>query len=154
MLFFKKEYRLGLLLILIFGLFLFFIDKTSAQIISYITDVSFRYEQRAFLKMVYIVVLALSLILLSVLDRSDHVSLNEKGAAFSSYVLIVVISFFPGWLIHLYFVIHTIENHLSFTEMEHQFWFYNCADFTLMIGFIVGGVFKLRPAIHDLENMR
>lgn len=149
----KKEYRLGLLLILVFGLFLFYIDKTSEQIISYITGISFRYEARAFLKLVYLVVLALSLILLMVLNKSEHVSLKAKGVAFRSYVLIVVISFFPGWFIHLFFVIHTIENHLSFIEMEHQFWFYNCADFTLIIGFVIGGVFKLRPAIHDLENM-
>lgn len=149
----KKEYRLGLLLILIFGLFLFFIDKTSAQVISYITEVTFRYVHQAFLKLVYLVVLALSLILLMVLDRSKYSSLKEKGDAFTSYVLIVVISFFSGWLIHLYFVIYTIENHLSFIEMEHQFWFYNCADFTLILGFIIGGIFKLRPAIHDLENM-
>ena len=149
----RKEYRSGLLMIVVFGLFLFFIDKTSSQIIAYITDVSFRYERRAFLKMFYLAVFALSLILLLVLDRSTHVSIKEKGVAFTSFVSIVVLSFFPGWIVHLYFVIHTIENHLSFMEMEQQFWFYNCADFTLVVGFIVGGLFKLRPAIHDLENM-
>lgn len=153
MLFLKKEYRFGIILIIIFGLFLLFIDKTSAQIISYYTDISFRYERRAFLKLVYLVILALSLILLLVLDRSNFNSDKEKGEAFLSFVLITVISFFPGWFIHLIFVIHTIENHLSFVEMEEQFWFYNCADFTFVIGFIIGGVFKLRPAIHDLENM-
>lgn len=153
MLFFKKEYRFGVLLITIFGLFLLFIDKTSAQIISYITDISFRYERRAFLKLVYLVVLAISLILLLVLNRSDHASEKEKGDAFLSFVLIIILSFFAGWIIHLYFVIHTIENHLSFIQMENQFWFYNCADFTLIIGFIVGGIFKLRPAIHDLKKM-
>ena len=140
-------------MILIFGLFLLFIDKTSAQIISYITDISFRYERRAFLKLVYLVVLAISIVLLLVLNRSNHLSEKGKGDAFLSFVLITVISFFPGWIIHLYFVIHTIENHLSFVQMENQFWLYNCADFTFILGFIVGGVFKLRPAIHDLENM-
>jgi hypothetical protein len=146
---FKKEYRIGLLLVLVFGLFLLFVDQTSEQIITYFTNTVFYYEFPAYLKLVYLVLLIVTIAMLATLDRSTISSVQEKKDAFNSFVISSVSSFFPGWIIHLYFVIQTVENRASFMELEDQFWIYHCADLTLVVGFAFAGFMKLRPAIHS-----
>lgn len=145
---FKKEYRLGFLLILVFGLFLFYIDQTSEQIVTYFTNTVFQYERPAYLKLVYLVLLVVTIAMLATLSRSEVSSIEQKREAFNSFVISSVSAFFPGWIVHLYFVIQTVENRASFMQLEDQFWIYHCADLTLVIGFAFAGFMKLRPAIH------
>lgn len=145
---FKKEYRLGFLLILVFGLFLFYIDQTSEQIVTYFTNTVFQYERPAYLKLVYLVLLVVTVAMLATLSRSEVSSIEQKREAFNSFVISSVSAFFPGWIVHLYFVIQTVENRASFMQLEDQFWIYHCADLTLVIGFAFAGFMKLRPAIH------
>lgn len=144
----KKEYRLGIILVILFGLFLWKIDDISQQLISHFSGVDFHYENRAFLKMIYLVLLAMTFAFLSTLHRSELSSDKEKGKAFNSFVNVAVFSFFPGWIIHLYYVVKTIAEKGSFMKLEDQWWIYNLSDLTLVIGFILAGVFILRPAIH------
>ncbi|RYM35977.1 hypothetical protein ERX46_02985 [Brumimicrobium glaciale] len=145
---FKKEYRLGLLLVLVFGLFLYYADQTSEQIITYFTNTMFQYEKPAYLKLVYLVLLIVTIAMLATLNRSEISTIEEKKDAFNSFVISSVSSFFPGWIVHLYFVVQTVENRASFMELEDQFWIYHCADLTFVAGFAFAGFMKLRPAIH------
>ena len=133
---------------LVFGLFLFYADQTSEQIITYFTNTMFHYEKPAFLKLVYLVLFVVTIAMLATLDRSEISTTEEKKDAFNSFVISSVSSFFSGWIVHLYFVIKTVENRTSFMELEDQFWVYHCADLTLVIGFAFAGFMKLRPAIH------
>lgn len=146
---FKKEYRLGLILTLVFGLFLFYVDQTSEQIVASFSETSFQYVRPAFLKLMYLVLLIVTFAMLTTLNRSEKSSQEEKGQAFNSFVVASVFAFFPGWLIHLYYVVQTIETKGSFMVLENQFWIYHCADLTLVIGFALAGFLKLRPAIHS-----
>ena len=123
-------------------------DKTSEQVVTYFTNTAFHYTRPAFLKLMYLVLLVVTFAMLSTLNRSEKSSEEEKGQAFSSFVIASVFAFFPGWLIHLYYVVQTIETKASFMLLEDQFWIYHCADLTLVVGFGIAGFFKLRPAIH------
>lgn len=144
----KKEYRLSLVLLLVFGLFLFTVDQTSEQVVRHFTGINFRYEKRAFLKMVYLVLLFVSISGLAKLNSNKETEPEVKGRAYSNFLYISVFSFFIGWAIHLYFVIKTLKSGGSFMKLEDQFWIYNASDFTLAIGFCLAGLFVLRPAIH------
>ncbi|HTO37636.1 MAG TPA: hypothetical protein VL021_04370 [Brumimicrobium sp.] len=149
----KKEYRLSLVLMLVFGLFLFTVDQTSERVVSHFTEIEFRYEKRAFLKMIYLVLLFVALSGLAKLNQNEETAPEVKGRAYSNFIYISVFSFFVGWAIHLYFVIKTLQTGGSFMKLEDQFWIYNASDFTLAIGFCLAGLFVLRPAIHPfLQN--
>ncbi|PKR81424.1 hypothetical protein CW751_05050 [Brumimicrobium salinarum] len=87
--------------------------------------------------------------MLSTLNKSEKSTAEEKGQAFNSFIVASVFAFFPGWAIHLYYVVHTIEQQASIMLLEDQFWIYHCADFTLVIGFAIAGFLRLRPAIHN-----
>lgn len=145
---FKKEYRLGLSLVLVFGLFLYYADQTSEQIVTYFSNTVFNYERPAFLKLVYLVLLVVTIAMLATLNKSEKSTIEEKKDAFNSFVISSVSAFFPGWIVHLYFVVQTVENQASFMQLEDQFWIYHCADLTMVIGFAFAGFMKLRPAIH------
>lgn len=147
----KKEYRLGFLLLLTFGLFLLFVDQTSEQIVTYFTNTVFHYEKPAYLKLVYLLLFIISIALLASLDKSENSTIEEKKDAFNAFVMSSASAFFPGWIIHLYFVIQTVETRASFMQLEDQFWIYHCADLTLVVGFAFAGFMKLRPAIHNYE---
>ncbi|PWH85505.1 hypothetical protein DIT68_09640 [Brumimicrobium oceani] len=133
---------------LVFGIFLFYADQTSEQIVTYFTNTMFRYEKPAFLKLVYLVLLVVTIAMLATLNKSEKSTIEEKKDAFNSFVISSVSSFFSGWAVHLYFVVKTVENRASFMQLEDQFWIYHCADLTLVIGFAFAGFMKLRPAIH------
>lgn len=109
----------------------------------------FQYVKPAYLKLVYLVLLVVTIAMLATLNRSNISSIQEKKDAFNSFVISSVSSFFPGWIVHLYFVVQTVENQASFMELEDQFWIYNCADLTFVVGFAFAGFMKLRPAIHS-----
>ncbi len=136
------------MLVLVFGLFLFYADQTSEQIITYFSNTIFHYEKPAFLKLVYLVLLIVTIAMLATLNRSEISTVEEKKEAFNSFVISSVSAFFPGWIVHLYFVIQTVETRASFMQLEDQFWIYHCADLTMVIGFAFAGFLKLRPAIH------
>ena len=104
--------------------------------------------QPAFLKLMYLVLLVVTFAMLLTLNKSENTSSEGKGQAFNAFVIASVLSFFPGWIIHLYYVVQTIETKASFMQFEDQFWIYHCADLTLVIGFALAGFLKLRPAIH------
>lgn len=108
----------------------------------------FQYEKPAYLKLVYLVLLIVTIAMLATLNKSGKSTIEEKKDAFNSFVISSVSSFFSGWVVHLYFVVQTVEKRGSFMELEDQFWIYHCADLTLVIGFAFAGFMKLRPAIH------
>ncbi|MFA5575205.1 MAG: hypothetical protein WC994_09175 [Brumimicrobium sp.] len=145
----KKEYRFGVILIFAFGLFLFTIDQTSEQVVTYFTGKGFQYVEPAFLKLNYLVLLIVALAGLATLSRSNKKSDVEKGKTFSRFVNLSVFSFFPGWIIHLYYVIQVMNTGESFVELEQKWWIYYASDITLVFGFALAGILILRPAIHS-----
>lgn len=147
----KKEYRLSLLLILVFGLFLFTIDKTSEQVVSYFGGVDFQYAQPAFLKLVYLVLLFITIASLAKLDANAGRSSKSKKKAFENNLFISILSFFVGWTIHLYFVLKTLAEGGSFMRLEDQFWIYYSTDILFVIGFSISSLMIIRPAIHSEE---
>lgn len=147
----KKEYRLSLVLIIAFGLLLFTIDKTSEQIVSHFAEMDFRYERPAFLKLVYLVVLFITIASLIKLDSNTERSSVSKKKAFENNLFISVFCFFVGWIIHLYFVFKTLTEGGSFMRLEDQFWIYYCADILFILGFSISSLIILRPAIHTKE---
>lgn len=145
---FKKEYRLGFLLIIVFGVFLYNIHQTSEQVVRYFTDPSFKYYKEAFLSTFYLILMIISFALLLILNRNEKIDHTIKGDAFSSYILWTAVSFFPGWIVHLIAVIQVQKVQGSFMALEDKFWLYHAADISMMIGFILSAFFILRPAIH------
>ena len=146
---FKKEFRLGVVLFIVFGLFLYTVNQTSEQIVFSFTKEQFFYYKPAFLKTMYIVMGAVIFALLIVLNRNNTVETEAKRNAFVSFISWTVFSFFPGWIFHLYFIIQTVKQKGSFMALEDQFWIYYAHDITLFLGFSLAGYFILRPVIHE-----
>ncbi|RFC54419.1 hypothetical protein DXU93_08315 [Brumimicrobium aurantiacum] len=115
---------------------------------TYFTNTVFRYEEPAFLKLVYLLLLVVTISILATLDKSENATPQEKQNVFNSFVFSSVTGFFSGWVVHLYFVIQTVENKTSFMQLESEFWIYHCADLTLVISFAFAALMKVRPAIH------
>lgn len=150
---FKKQYRLSLALIVVFGLFLYTVDATSAQIVSKWTGIPFRYEQKAFLKLVYLVILFVSISALPKLEDNETLTDEEKGTAFLHFLFACVFAFFIGLTIHIVAVIRTLKFGGSFMQLEDQWWLYHSADIAFTIGFVLAGLFVLRPAIHSGKEL-
>lgn len=149
--FFKKEFRLGFMLLIVFGLFLFTIDQTSEQIVYSFAQERFTYYKPAFLKTMYIVLAAVILALSITLNKNQSIAIEKKKNAFTAFISWTTFSFFPGWLIHLFYIIQTLEKKGSFMTLENQFWIYYAHDITLCIGFCLSAFLILKPIINT-EN--
>jgi len=149
--FLNKAYRQGLILTIIFGVFLYFIDSTSAQLISVFSGEEFSYFEKAFFKGVYVVLLVAIIALLIALNKNEKLPDAVKGKAFNSFVFVCVLSFFTGWVIHLYTLLDALQSSESIMAIENSIWLYHAQDFTLVIGFLIAGFTVLKPAIHNGE---
>lgn len=148
---FKKEYRLSILLIVVFGVFLYTVNHTSIDIIYSITDVHFRYEKQAFLKITYVVLLFIAVALLVTMEKESPFPIKERAKVFREFVMGSVLCFFPGWALHLYAVVNVIQTKSSFQVLEGRFWLYNAADLTLFVGFCLMALWKIKPILHPKD---
>lgn len=146
---FNKTFRGSILILLIFGVFLYFIDSISEYLISSITDVEFSYFESPFLKLIYLLLLVVTFGFLSALNRNELIHEDQKRKSVLAFLFITVSATFIGFGIHVYSVVDTILLKESVMSLESNFVFYYITDFFLMLGYIIGGFKFLRPAINQ-----
>lgn len=118
------------------------------MLVQYFTKESFYYYKPAYLGTFHIILGIICLALLMVLNRNENATAIEKGKAFSQFIFGTALSFFPGWIIHLYFIVQTVKMQGSFMTLEQNFLVYYPHEIGLFIGFCLAGFFVLRPVIH------
>ncbi|MEX1191830.1 MAG: hypothetical protein WEA99_07625 [Brumimicrobium sp.] len=147
--FFKKEFLGPSILMVLFGLFLFFIDSTSEHLISSILGEYFEYAQNPFLKLIYLLLLVVTIGFLSALNKNENIDADQKRSSVYSFLFYTILSMAIGLGIHVYAVVDTILSSKSMMDLENNIFFYYCTDFFLMFGFILGAFKFLRPSIHQ-----
>lgn len=141
------------LMIVAFGVFLFFIDGFSESLISAILGYDFYYHDPAFLKLIYLVLLAVTIGIFSALNRTEHLEEHQKQKLATRYILSIIVAGVIGLCLHLYFVKNAMEQDGSLVELEQNIFRYYITDLFLVLGFLVGGL-SLRKGMHGGENGR
>jgi hypothetical protein len=145
----NKTFRVPILILIIFGVFLYFIEGFSEYLISSISGVEFEYFESPFLKLIYLLLLVVTIGFLSALNRNEIVSESRKNKSVLAFLFITITATLIGLGIHVYVVVDVILSKESMMELEGNYVLYFITDFFLMIGFIIGGFKFLRPAIHQ-----
>lgn len=145
----NKTFRIPVLIILIFGFFLYFIQGFSEFVISSLCDVAFEYYESPFLKLIYLLLFVVTIGFLSALNRNEFVSEEKKNRSVLSFLFITISSTAIGLGIHIYSVVQVISSGQSMMDLEGNYVLYFITDYFLMIGYIIGGFKYLRPAIHQ-----
>ena len=145
----NKTFRVPVLIMLIFGVFLYFLEGFSEYIISSLIGVAFEYYESPFLKLIYLLLLVVTIGFLSALNRNELVSERQKNKSMLSFLLITISSTVIGLGIHIYTVVDVISSGQSMMDLEGNYALYFITDFFLMLGFIIGGFKFLRPTIHQ-----
>ena len=145
--FFKRAFVgvnvLNILLIIYF----YFIDKIVETSISFLIEEKFIFREIPFLKMVYLVLLIVSISSFSAIDRNQNIDLKQKLKGISSFQLIVIAFSLMG-LIALSWMILKIHKTGSDYYQFEQGIFYFIHDYLLILGFAIGGILYLRKLIH------
>lgn len=134
---------------LIFGVFLYFIEVISEYIISSLSSVQFEYFESPFLKLIYLLLLVITIGFLSALNKNELVTEEKKYNSVLSFLFITISGTLIGLGLHIYFVVDVILSGESMMDLEQSYILYYVTDFFLMIGYIIGGFKFLRPAIHQ-----
>ena len=145
---FKKEYWGILLLMISLGFYLFFIDSISEKAISSLIGYTFFYTQLPFLKLVYLVLLVVTLGLFISVDKNDKISEKQKVKGMSSYLLILLVCSIVGTSIHVVQAKEAMINDGSLALLEDGY-LYFIHDYFLLIAFMLGGLIYLRKLIHS-----
>lgn len=141
------------LMIVTFGVFLFFIDSFSESLISTILGYNFYYQAPAFLKLIYLVLLAVTIGIFSALNRTEHLEELQKQKLATRYILSIIVAGVIGLCLHLYFVKNAMEQDGSLVALEQNIFRYYITDMFLVLGFLVGGL-SLRKGMHGGVNRR
>ena len=144
---FKKEYWGILVLMISLGFYLFFIDRIAEQAVSSLIGYSFYYQELPFLKLVYLVLLVVTLGLFISVDKNEQLSEKQKVKGMSSYLLLLVIASVVGSALHIFQAKEAMINTGSIALLEEGY-FYFIHDYFLLIAFCVGGLLYLRKLIH------
>lgn len=144
---FKKEYWGILLLMIALGFYLFFIDAISEKVISSFIGYTFFYNQLPFLKLVYLVLLVVTLGLFISVDKNDKLTVKQKVKGMSSYLLLLLMGSILGNLILIFQAKEAMINEGSLALLEDGY-FYFIHDYLLLISFVIGGLLYLRKLIH------
>lgn len=145
----NKTFRIPILILLIFGVFLYFIEGFSEYLISSLSGVKFEYFESPFLKLIYLLLLVVTIGFLSALNRNELVSENRKNKSVLAFLFITISATVIGLGIHIYSVVDVLLSKQSMMSLERNYALYYITDFFLMIGYIVGGFRFLRPTIHQ-----
>ena len=145
----NKTFRIPILILIIFGVFLYFMEGFSEYAISSLSGVKFEYFESPFLKLIYILLLVVTIGFLSALNRNELVSENRKNKSVLAFLFITISSTLIGLGIHIYSVVDVILSEQSMMDLEGNYVLYFITDYFLMIGFIIGGFRFLRPTIHQ-----
>jgi choline-glycine betaine transporter len=145
----NKTFRIPTIIILIFGVFLYFIEEFSEYLISSASGVAFAYFESPFLKLIYLLLLVVTIGFLSALNKNELISESRKRKSVLAFLYITISATFIGQGIHIYSVVDIILSKKSMFSLEENYVLYFITDFFLMIGYIIGGFKFLRPAIHQ-----
>ncbi|MGM0479740.1 MAG: hypothetical protein ACQERC_11005 [Bacteroidota bacterium] len=145
----KPAYRLGLVLLVIAGGFLYFADAAAEMIITWLAGREFNYAEPAQLKLIYLVLLAVTIGLMVAVENNDAPSDEDKGSALARFILFAMFAYIVGFLIHLWSVVHVITSNDSMMALEANYWLYYIADYCLIVGFAYAGLRYLKPVIHQ-----
>lgn len=145
----NKTFRVPVLILIIFGVFLYFIEGFSEYLISSLSGVDFEYFEPPFLKLIYLLLLVVTIGFLSALNRNELVSEDRKNKSVLAFLFITITSTLIGLGIHIYVVVDVLLSKESMMDLEGNYFLYFITDYFLMIGYIIGGFRFLRPAIHQ-----
>lgn len=145
--FFKRAFVgvnvLNILLILYF----YFIDKIVETSISLLIEEKFIFREIPFLKMVYLVLLIVSISSFSAIDRNQNIELKQKIKGISSFQLIVIAFSLMGLIALGWMILKIHKAGLDFYQFERDVFFF-IHDYLLICGFAIGGILYLRKLIH------
>jgi len=144
---FKKKYWGILLLMLALGVYLFFIEVISARVISLLIGYDFFYIQLPYLKLIYLVLLMVTLGLFISVDKNEKLTDIQKVNGMSSYLLLLIIGSVVGSLIHVFQAKEAMINEGSLVVLEEGY-VYFIHDYSLLLAFVIGGLIYLRKLIH------
>lgn len=144
----NKTFIGATLMIVAFGVFLFFIDGFSESLISAMLGYNFYYKDPAFLKLIYLVLLAVTIGIFSALNRTEHLKELQKQKLATRYILSIIITGIIGLVLHIYFVKNAMEQEGSLVNLEQNIFRYYSTDLFLVLGFIIGGL-SLRKGMHN-----
>ena len=145
----KPSYRLGLIVLILFGVFLYFSDTLAELVVSWFVQHDFTYAKLAQLKLIYLVLLAVTVGLLVAVENNEGASDKDKGGAFANVILLAMFAYIIGFLIHLWTVVDVLISSKSMMALEGNYWLYYIADYCLIIGFSYAGFRYLKPVIHQ-----
>lgn len=145
--FFKRAFVgvnvLNILLIIYF----YFIDKIVETSISFLIEEKFIFREIPFLKMVYLVLLIVSISSFSAIDRNQSIELKQKIKGISSFQLIVIACSLMGLIALNWMILKNNKDGADFYQFEQSV-FYFIHDYLLIVGFVIGGIMYLRKLIH------
>ena len=127
--------------------FFYFIDKVAEQFMSYLLNYRFFYTEQPFLKLIYILLLVVTLGVFSGIHRKQELSDKEKQQLVSHYLLSIFIATLIGFSLHLFFVYQEMVTIGSLKELEKDVLRYYITDYFLVLGFVFAGL-KVRRDIH------
>lgn len=144
----NKTFIGATLMIVAFGVFLFFIDGFSESLVSAMLGYNFYYKDPAFLKLIYLVLLAVTIGIFSALNRTEHLKELQKQKLATRYILSIIITGIIGLVLHIYFVKNAMEQEGSLADLEQNIFRYYSTDLFLVLGFVIGGL-SLRKGMHN-----
>ncbi|MDX1651175.1 MAG: hypothetical protein R3277_01705 [Brumimicrobium sp.] len=145
----KKEFFPPFITLLGLGIFLFYIDEISENIISAVLGYRFHYFESPFLKLIYLLLLVITISLAIALFRNKNISDREKSKSLIRTLMVTALGGLIGWCIHIYTIQEVLAQERSMRELEENVFVYYSTDFFLLAGYIYGAFRYLRPAIHQ-----
>lgn len=135
----NKNFRWTTILLVLFGVFLYFIDVFAEAVVSTILGYPFYYAQEAFLKLIFLLIGVVSIGVLSSLDKNPVINAQTKRNTASFYALSLIVSTIIGLTVHLFFVITEMKSVGSLYLLEQNYLIYWLPNFFLVLGFLIGG---------------
>jgi uncharacterized membrane protein (Fun14 family) len=136
---FNKNFRWTTVLLVLFGVFLYFIDVFAETFVSAVLGFKFYYAEEAFLKLIFLLIGVVSLGILSGLDKNHVINDETKQKNASFYALSLIVSTLVGLSVHLFFVVAEMKNHGTLYELEDNLLIYYLPHYFLVLGFLIGG---------------
>ncbi len=136
---FDKNFRWVTLFLAVFGVFLFFIDRFTEQLVTAMIGSDFYYTEEAFLKLVFLLIGVVSIGVLSGLHKNHVVDDETKQKTASYYALSLIVATLCGLAVHVFFVVNEMNSAGTLYELEENVLIYYLPNFFLVGGFIIGG---------------
>ena len=142
----RKEFIGATILVVVFGVFLYFLEPFTEQVISKLLGYAFYYNETPFLKLIYLLLLAVTMGVFSAIQKTAFSS-KKKQELSSGYLLTLVVFSLIGLVMHGYFVVTAMTNEGSLVQLEENLFKYYATDIFLVMGFLVAGL-KLRKELY------